>query len=250
MTAGDDRADQPHKPRHDSHPSRAQDRLWAEALNLGALVEATLTQSVEALCEQNPELAAGVKATEREIDRFEVGIEKDCLRILALYEPMASDLRRVVAILRINRDLERIGDMAERIAKRVKRIARRPDPPPLSETLELLARGALAAFRAALDALVAVDAQRGSTVIDGDHVLNRYRRTLIAGLKESIQRDPTRIDVWLWLIDIVRDLERIGDHAAGIAESVIYLQEGKIVRHGARRADAPDIPRSTARDDG
>jgi phosphate transport system protein len=210
---------------------RAYDHLWAEALKLATVVEAAFTKSVTALCEHRPELAAEVKATERAIDRSEVEIEHECLRILALYEPVASDFRRVLAILRINRDLERIGDLTARIAKRAKKLAGRPDPPSLPETLEVLAHGALGAVRASLDALVEVDAQLARTVIAGDDVLNRYRRTVNAGLKESIRRDPVRIEMWLWLIDIARDLERIGDHAAGIAESVIYLQEGQIVRH-------------------
>jgi phosphate transport system protein len=215
------------------HVFRAYDHLWAEALRLATVVEAALTKSVTALCEHRPGLAAEVKATEREIDRSEVEIENECLRILALYEPVASDFRRVLATLRINRDLERIGDLAARIARRVKKLAGYPDPPSLPETLEMLAQGALGAVRASLDALVEVDARLGRKVIVGDHVLNRHRRSVNAGLKESIRGDPGRIEMWLWLRDIARDLERIGDHAAGIAESVIYLQEGQIVRHGA-----------------
>jgi phosphate transport system protein len=214
------------------HVFKAYDHLWAEALRLATVVEAALAKSVAALCGQRPELAAEVKATEREIDRSEVEIEHECLRILALYEPLASDFRRVLAILRINRDLERIGDLAARIAKRAKKLVGLPDHPPVPEMLEVLAQGALRAVRASLDALVAVDAQLGRTVIARDHVLNRHRRTVGAGLKESIRREPGRIEMWLWLIDIARDLERIGDHASGIAESVIYLQEGQIVRHG------------------
>jgi phosphate transport system protein len=220
------------------HAFRAYDHLWAEALNLAAIVEAAFTKSVTALREHRPELAADVKATKREIYRSEVEIERECLRILALYEPMASDFRRVVAILRINRDLERIGDLAARIAKRVKKLAACPDPALISETLEVLAQGASGAVRASLAALVEVNAQLARTVIAGDRVINRYRRTVNAGLKESIRRDPKRIEMWLWLSDIARDLERIGDHAAGIAESVIYLQEGQIVRHTGGHSDA------------
>jgi phosphate transport system protein len=216
---------------------RAYDHLWAQALKLATVVETALTKSVTALCEHRPELAAGVKATEREIDRSEVEIEQECLRILALYEPVASDLRRVLAILRINSDLERIGDLAARIAKRVKKLAGYPDPPSLPETSQLLAQGALVAVRASLAALVKGDAKQARKVIAGDRVLNRYRREVNEGLKESIRRDPGRIEIWLRLNDIARDLERIGDRAAGIAESVIYLQEGHIVRHIGSRSD-------------
>src|SRR5579863_8309091 len=90
---------------------KAQDNLWADALRLAAIVESTLSLSVTALCHHRPELVTEVKANEREIDRREVTIESECLRVLALYEPVASDFRRVLTILRVNRDLERIGDL-------------------------------------------------------------------------------------------------------------------------------------------
>ena len=106
----------PGSPRTERAILKVQDDLWAEALRLAAVVELTFAASVTALCHHRPELAAEVKAGEREIDRREVAIEKDCLRVLALYEPVASDFRRVLTILRVNRDLERIGDLAARIA--------------------------------------------------------------------------------------------------------------------------------------
>ena len=137
----------------DRHILRVQEDLWAESLRMASIVEAAFAKSVRALCDGRPDLAAEVKAHEKDIDRREVAIESECLRVLALYEPVACDLRRVLTILRINRDLERIGDLSARIAKRVRRMAKEDGPIPISEPLEALANGAATAIaRRPLDA--------------------------------------------------------------------------------------------------
>jgi phosphate transport system protein len=210
---------------------KAQDNLWADALGLAAVVESALSLSVTALCHHRPELVAEVKASEREIDRREVAIESECLRVLALYEPVASDFRRVLTILRVNRDLERIGDLAARIAKRAKKLTRGPSPVPIPETLEALAEAAMLSVRGALDSLGNCDAQSGRSVIAGDHRLDQFRRTVRAELTEAIRQDVDRIEEWLHLMDVARHLERVGDHAASIAEAVVYMKEGQIIRH-------------------
>jgi phosphate transport system protein len=223
----------------DRHPLRVQEDLWAEALGLAAVVESALALSVMALCSHRAEPTAEVKAREREIDRREVRIESECLRVLVLYEPVASDFRRVLTVLRVNRDLERIGDLAVRIAKRTKKLTRGPVPTPIPEPLEALAEGALCAVRGALDALAQSDARSGRTVIAGDRRLDEYQRTVRAGLKESLRREPGRVDDWLRLIEIARHLERVGDHAVGIAEAVVFLKEGQIIRHERLQPEAP-----------
>jgi phosphate transport system protein len=228
----------------DRHILKVQDNLWAEALALAAVVESTLVTSVTALCHHRPELGVEVKACEREINRREVAIESECFRVLALYEPVASDFRRVLTILRVNRDLERIGDLAARIAKRAKKLARSPSPVPIPEPLEALAEAAMLSVRDALDSLVKCDAHSGRSVIAGDLRLDEYWRTVRAGLKEAIRRDVDRLEEWLRLLDVARHLERIGDHAAGIAEAVVYMKEGQIIRHaGAARAAGPSNER-------
>jgi phosphate transport system protein len=155
-----------------------------------------------------------------------------------LFEPVASDFRRVLTILRVNRDLERIGDLSARIAKRAKKLARGSRPVPIPEPLEALAEAAMLSVRGALDSLAKCDAQSGRSVIAEDNRLDQYRRTVRAGLKEAIRSDVDRVEDWLQLMDVARHLERVGDHAAGIAEAVIYMKEGQIIRHGnsARRA--------------
>ena len=223
------------------HVLRVQEDLWAEALGLAAVVETMLAQSVSVLCDNRAELAEEVKAAERTIDRREVAVERECLRVLALFEPVASDFRRVLTVLRVNRDLERIGDLAARVAKRSKKMAGRPGQPPLPEPLEELAEAALAAVRSALDALTRSDAEAGRAVIAGDRRLDQLRRAARRQLKEAIRDDPTRVADWLRLLDVARHLERIGDHAAGIAESVVYLKDGSIIRHGGKPG-APERP--------
>ena len=224
----------------DRHVLKVQDNLWAEALGLAAVVESALSLSVTALCDHRPELAAEIRTIEREIDRREVAIESECLRVLALFEPVASDFRRVLTILRVNRHLERIGALATRIAKRAKKLARGPRPVPIPEPLEALAEAASLSVRGALDSFTKGDAQSGRLVIAEDHRLDQYRRTVCAGLKEAIRRDVDRVEDWLQLMDVARHLERVGDHAAGIAEAVIYMKEGEIIRHGnAARTAGP-----------
>jgi phosphate transport system protein len=215
----------------DRHILRVQEDLWAESLRMASIVEATFALSIRALCEGQPELAAEVKEHERDIDRREVAIERECLRVLALYEPVARDLRRVLTILRINRDLERIGDLSARIAKRVNRMARCPGPIPISEPLEALATGAANNFHDALDALVQSDAEAARSVLSRDRQIDKHRRTVLKALKVSLVNEPGRVDVWLRLMNIARNLERVGDHAVHIAEAVVYLKEGRLIRH-------------------
>jgi phosphate transport system protein len=215
----------------DRHTLRVQEDLWAESLRMASIVEAAFTLSIRSLCDGLPELAAEVKAHEKEIDRREVAIERECLRVLALYEPVATDLRRVLTILRINRDLERIGDLAARIAKRVKRMARDFGTIPISEPLEALANGAATSFHGSLDALVRCDAETARLVLSKDRQIDKHRRTVLKALKASLVKEPEKVEMWLRLMNIARNLERVGDHAVHIAEAVVYLKEGRLIRH-------------------
>ena len=215
----------------DRHTLRVQEDLWAESLRMASIVEAAFALSIRALCDGRPELAAEVKEHEKDIDRREVAIERECLRVLVLYEPVAGDLRRVLTILRINRDLERIGDLSARIAKRVKRMAKDFGPIPISEPLEALAKGAADSFHDSLDALVRSDAEAARLVLSKDRQIDKHRRTVLKALKASLVREPDKVEMWLRLMNIARNLERVGDHAVHIAEAVVYLKEGRLIRH-------------------
>ena len=222
------------------HFLRDMDSLWGEVLKMAAVVEVALNTSVRALCEGRPDLAAEVIGEERQVNDWEVQIEGLCLKMLALHQPVAGDLRRVAAVLKINGDLERMADLAEHIANRSRKLAQYADPTPIPSNLEAMALESLAQVRDALDALTKGDAELARAVISSDRRIDRLRRKVVKEFKQSIIRDPERVDNWLRLINTARNLERIADHATNIAEAVVYLKEGSIVR----RADSPRIAES------
>jgi phosphate transport system protein len=213
------------------HFLRDMEGLWRQILKLAAVVEATLNTSVRALCDGRADLAREVKYEEKSIDRWEVQVERDCLKVLALHQPVASDLRRVAAILRINSDLERMADLARHIAKRARKLAEEPVSRSLPRGLEAMATAALEQVREALDALSSGNVETARAVIAGDRKVDRHRRAVIAELKQAIRDDPDHLDSWLRLINAARNLERVADHATNIAEAVVYLKEGDIIRH-------------------
>ena len=213
------------------HFLRDMEGLWRQILKLAAVVESTLNTSVRALCDGRADLAALVKFEEESIDRWEVQVERDCLKVLALHQPVASDLRRVAAILRINNDLERMADLARHIAKRARKLAEQPIGRALPRGLEAMATEALDQVRESLDALSSGDVDLARAVIAGDRKVDRHRRAVIDELKQAIRDDPDHLDSWLRLINAARNLERVADHATNIAEAVVYLKEGDIIRH-------------------
>jgi phosphate transport system protein len=217
------------------HFVRDMEHLWEQILKLAAVVETALTTSVKALIEGRPDLVAEVHGEEEAINDWEVQIELDCLKVLALHNPVASDLRRVAAVLKINGDLERIGDLADHIASRARKLANEPAPVPIPPRLETLANAALAEVRDSLDALAKSDPALARAVIEADRGVDRHRRAVQKELKQALRQHPERVNVWLRLINTARNLERVADHATNIAEAVVYLKEGRIIRHDRGR---------------
>jgi phosphate transport system protein len=213
--------------------------LWGGVLNMAAVVEDALSRSVRALCDGRADLAAEIKGEEREVDRREVQIERVCLRVLALYQPVASDLRRVAAVLKVNGELERISNLARNIAKRVKKLADDPRAFPIPQAMEDMAMEAMTQVRDSLDALARSDAELARSVVAGDGRVDRLYRGVIKELKDAIRREPERLNTWLRLINTARNLERVADHATNIAEAVVYLREGDIIRHVGAWAEYP-----------
>jgi phosphate transport system protein len=210
---------------------RDMEGLWSEVLKLAAVVEEALNQSIHELCDGRAGPADELKRRKRTVDRWEVQIERECVRVLALHQPVASDLRRVAAILKINSDLERLCDLAQHIAKRVKKLASDPEAFPIPQGLENLALQSLSQIHDSLDALAQSNATRAQTVIAADRQVDHDYRNVQKQIKAEIVRNPERINTWLRFVNTARNLERIADHAAKIAESVIYLKEGEILRH-------------------
>jgi phosphate transport system protein len=213
------------------HFVRDMEQLWNEILRMVAVVESTLNLTVQALCDGRADLAAEIRSSEYEVDRLDIDIERDCLKILALHQPVASDLRRVAAILRIDRELERIADLSRHIAKRTRKLAREVVPLPIPSELEALAHDVLSQVRGCLDALTRADADIARTIIAADSAIDARRRAVLKQLKEAVREAPDRLNNYLRLMHNTRNLERIADHATHIAGAVIYMKEGDIVRH-------------------
>jgi phosphate transport system protein len=172
-----------------------------------------------------------VKSLEKASDRAEIRIEEKCLRVLALFEPVASDLRRLATILKVSRDWERIADLAARIARRARKLAKKSNRLPIPDPLKALARDVLAQVCASYEALAGRDSARAREVVLNDRVIDRQYRSLRRELKESLRQHAEQFDAWLQLMNTARNLERIADHATEIAQTIVYLQEGVIIRH-------------------
>ncbi len=214
------------------HALRDQDKLWSDFLALAASDVDSLGKSVQVVCESRMDLIPDVENKEEDSDRLEVQIEQECLRILALYEPVASDLRRMATILKVNRDWERIADLSLRIARRARKLARNNFYVSTPEGLKTLARDVLSQVRSCYAALVARDSNAARSIVAGDKDIDLQYRALRRELKENLAGHPEQLGAWLLLMNTARNLERIADHAAGIAQTIVYLQEGVIIRHG------------------
>jgi len=213
------------------HSLREQDVLWADFLALADSVVNSLEKSVQAICDGRFDLISEVENEEEDSDRREVLIEQQCLRVLALYEPVAWDLRRMATVLKVNRDWERIADLALRVARRARKLARNPGGMAMPEALKQLARDVLLQVRASYQALASRDRAAARAVIAGDTAIDARYRALRKQFKTGLGQHPEQLDAWLELMNTARNLERIADHAAGIAQTVVYLEEGVIIRH-------------------
>ena len=167
-----------------------------------------------------------------EVDRREINLEEECLKTLALHQPVAINLRQLIAALKINNDLERIGNMAVNIARKAAALAVEPAIEIPADFADM-GEQTQAMLRKSLDALVQMDAVLARSVCACDDEVNQLKRNIRNQIEEQIRRDPERIGSMLRLLSISRNLERIADCAASIAEDVIYMVEGRIVRHQA-----------------
>ncbi len=212
------------------HLQRELDNLKKNILSLGAMVEERVRMAINAFENRNGELALKVVAADKEINQAEVEVEEDCLKILALHQPVAVDLRFINAVTKINNDLERVGDEAVNIAERVANISKRP---PVSVPFEYstMAEKSEAMLKDSLDALVTLDADLAYAVCLRDDEVDKINQDIYDKIKEVIKQQPERVGYLINLLLIARHLERIADHATNIAEEVIYMVEGEIPRH-------------------
>ncbi len=213
------------------HAIRDQDMLWAEFLAMSQGVLASLETSIQALLDGKIGVEAEVKNLERESDREESRIERQCLRVLALFEPVASDLRRMATILKVTRDWERIADLAVRVARRARKFSAAGDRFPIPDRLKTLAQAVLDHARLVHQALATRNVAAARAVIRGEDAIDRLHRQVRKELKRSLRPQPETIDLWLQMLSTARNLERIADHASDIAQTVVYLEEGVMIRH-------------------
>ena len=212
------------------------EKLKGRLLLLGSMVEENVRNSMKAFKAYDDDLALQVQDKDNEIDRTEITVEEECLRILALHQPVASDLRFVVTVLKINNDLERIGDLASKIAKKVKVIRKDSrlnlaNVITIPEEIDEMAEKTVRLLKKSLDAFVREDADLAYKVLLWDDEIDSAKNTIRGKLEEIQQQDPSQYIYLGILLSISRSLERIADHATNIAEDVIYMLQGRIIRH-------------------
>lgn len=212
------------------HLERDLETLEREILDQSSRVEEMIAKSCQALLERRADIAAEVTASEIEINVREVRIEEECLKILALHQPVAVDLRRTATVLKINTELERIADLAVNIAERTISLAEYPEF-EIPTKLERMFNRASDMVHEALDAFVDQNVDVARDVCRRDDEVDEYNRQVIDDLLVVMRSRPEQVEAALHFFSVCRHVERIGDCATNIAEDVIYLVEGEIARH-------------------
>ena len=216
------------------HLQRELDKLKKQILALGALVEDNLQRALQALSTGDNNLAQHVYERDEEIDQQEVAIEEECLKILALHQPVAVDLRFVVALLKINNDLERVGDQAVNIANKVEVAARFTHASVLRVFEGAMVEKVFWMLRESLNALVNMDSALARRVRLADDEVDKLKAEARETVLAAIQQSPDQARLLLAMFGAARNLERAADLASNIAEDVIYMVEGNIVRHDGK----------------
>ncbi|WP_299466770.1 phosphate signaling complex protein PhoU [uncultured Gimesia sp.] len=212
------------------HLQRDMESLGREIITQSSLVEEMISKASRALYEVRVDLANEVIEKERAINESEVKIEEECLKILALHQPVAVDLRKTATVLKINNDLERIADLAVNIAERTIGLSHYPNF-RIPASLEPMTKITVSMLRDAIDAFVDFDTEKARDVCRRDDIVDGYNREIINEIYLLMHTDPELIKPALHFFSSARHIERIADHTTNIAEDVIYLTEGEIVRH-------------------
>jgi phosphate transport system protein len=219
------------------HFQEELEQLKTRLLEMGGLAEDRVRSAVESLVERNIPLVDRVLGGDVPINQLHIEIDSRCFKLLALHQPMAVDLRSIVSAVKINTDLERVGDLAINIAEAVRRYMRHP---PVKELIDIprMADIAQSMLRDALDAYVRRDIVLAQNVLSEDDELDALKTQVFRELLTYMLQDPTTIEPALDLILISRHLERIGDHATNVAEDVIFMVSARDVRHHAGEVGA------------
>jgi phosphate transport system protein len=214
------------------HFAEELDELKQRLLVMGGLAEERLRAAVNALVERDRDLMTEVIKGDEAVNSLHLEIDDRCFKLLALHQPMAVDLRVIVAAFKINSDLERVGDLAVNVAEAAERYVTHAPVKPLID-LPRMADMARQMLHDALDAFVSRDAEAAQRVLTRDDVLDGLKNQIFRELLTYMLGDPRKIEPGIDLILVSRHLERVGDHATNIAEDVIFIVEARDVRHHA-----------------
>ena len=212
------------------HFSRELEKIKKLILSLGTMVEERVRMAVKAIEDNDAVLAQRIIKSDFEVDEMEVDIEEECLKVLALHQPVAIDLRFIIAVIKINNELERIGDQAVNIAERVG-VTAKQDQMEMFFDYSAMGEKAQTMLKLSLDALVKMDYDQAFIVVVMDDEVDAIKEQAYDRIKKAMGEHPDKIGYLINLLLISRHLERLADHATNIAEEVIYLIEGEIIRH-------------------
>lgn len=213
------------------HFQKELQKIKKMILELGALVEERLQMAILAIENTDAEIAQKIIMTDYEIDEIEVEVEEECLKALALYQPVAADLRFLIAVIKINNELERIGDQAVNISQRVMVLAKKGGYRFVFD-YSSMAQQAAFMLKRSLDALVNLDIKLAYKVMQLDDKIDDLQKIAYDEIKAAMREDPDQLGYLINFLLISRHIERLADHATNIAEEVIYLIDGEIIRHG------------------
>ena len=204
--------------------------LRNNVLMMAGLAERSLERAMKGLTERDDDICANAIADDEEIDQLEIQIDKDGVDILLRFQPVASDLRRVVSAMKLSSNLERIADQATNIARRARKLNQHPLLPELELILPMNAQ-AMSMFKDSVDAYVREDVELGRAIVPRDAKLDELNRVASRRLIERMAQDPEQLRGYLNLMFVGRHLERVGDHATNIAEDAVYAAAAEDIRH-------------------
>jgi len=217
------------------HFHREVDRLIDDLISFGEQIEDQLGESIGALMERDIEAAKRVIKNDADMDQIEVEMEEECLKLLALHQPLANDLRQIVSILKMNCDLERVGDHAVNIAERVLDLDALP-PIDIPKKILAMSKQARLMLRISLLSFVESDQLLTQGVFEMDDEVDAFQKNIFSQQVKAIEKTPAEAEQRILLLSICKQLERVGDLASNIAEDVVYLMSGDIIRHGGHES--------------
>jgi phosphate transport system protein len=204
--------------------------LRNNVLMMAGLAERSLDRAIKGLLQRDNDLCANAIADDEEIDQLEKQIDKDGVDLLLRFQPVASDLRRVISAMKLSPNIERVGDQATNIARRARKLNKHPPLPEL-KLIEPIQAHAMAMFKDSIDAFVREDVDLARAVVNRDDALDKMNKMANRSLTERMAEDPDQLRGYLNLIFISRFLERVGDHATNIAEDAVYAAAAEDIRH-------------------